>query len=130
VTGPEAEERARNRWSGPIALGIGIAAGLMSGLLGVGGGIVIVPLMVAFGGLSQHEAHATSLAAIVPIAAVASARFGAEGRVDWALAGLLAVGTLVGAPVGAWLLARMGEGLLKLLLGAVMLIVAVQLLLA
>ena len=128
MTGSESEALPRHRWSTPIALGIGVAAGLVSGLLGVGGGIVIVPLLVALGGLSQHEAHATSLAAIFPIAAVAAARFGAGGRLEWELAGLLAVGTLVGAPMGAWLLARVGESLLKLLLGIFMLILAAQVL--
>ena len=77
-----------------IGLGTGVAAGITSGLLGVGGGIVIVPFLVAFAGLSQHEANATSLAAIVPIAAVAATRFAVDGRIAWTLAGLLVLGSL------------------------------------
>jgi uncharacterized membrane protein YfcA len=94
----------------------------------VGGGIVIVPLLVAWQRFGQHEAHATSLAAIIPIAAVGAARFAVDGSVDYGIAALLSAGSLAGAPVGARLLARAGEGLLKLLFGALMLAVAAQLL--
>jgi uncharacterized protein len=112
-----------------ITLGIGALAGLTAGLFGVGGGVVIVPPLVAYAGLSQHQAHATSLAAIVPIAAVAGTRFAVDGSVDWSAAALLSVGTLLGAPVGAWLLARTSAGTLNVAFGAFMLIVAARLLL-
>jgi uncharacterized protein len=112
-----------------ITLGTGALAGLTAGLFGVGGGIVIVPPLVAFTALSQHQAHATSLAAIVPIAAVAGTRFAIEGSVDWSAAALLSVGTLLGAPVGAWLLARSSARALNVAFGAFMLIVAARLLL-
>jgi uncharacterized protein len=112
-----------------ITLGTGALAGLTAGLFGVGGGIVIVPPLVAYAALSQHQAHATSLAAIVPIAAVAGTRFAIDGSVDWSAAALLSVGTLLGAPVGAWLLARTSAGTLNLAFGGFMLIVALRLLL-
>jgi uncharacterized protein len=112
-----------------ITLGTGALAGLTAGLFGVGGGIVIVPPLVAFAALSQHQAHATSLAAIVPIAAVAGTRFAIDGSVDWSAAALLSAGTLLGAPVGAWLLARSSAGTLNLAFGGFMLIVAARLLL-
>jgi uncharacterized protein len=112
-----------------ITLGTGALAGLTAGLFGVGGGIVIVPPLVAFAALSQHQAHATSLAAIVPIAAVAGTRFAIDGSVDWSAAALLSVGTLLGAPVGAWLLTRTSAGTLNVAFGAFMLIVAARLLL-
>jgi uncharacterized membrane protein YfcA len=107
---------------------IGVVAGLLSGLLGVGGGIVMVPLLVGVAGLSQHEGHATSLAAIVPIAAVGATRFAVAESIDPLLAALLAAGSLVGAPLGARLMARTKEGPLKMLFGALMVAVAVQLL--
>lgn len=113
----------------PVLIGVGVAAGATSGLLGVGGGIIIVPLLVAFGALSQHQSNATSLAAIVPIAAVAAARFAVDGRVDWALAGLLAVGSLAGAPLGARIMSRSSPGLLSAMFGALMIAVSLQLLL-
>ena len=105
---------------------IGLLAGALSGLLGVGGGIVIVPLLVAVVGLSQHAAHATSLAAIVPIAAVGATTFALDGEVDWVLAALLGGGALVGAQFGARVMARTGEGALKMAFGALMIAVAVQ----
>lgn len=111
-------------------MAIGVAAGIASGLLGVGGGIVIVPLLVAFAGLSRHEAHATSLAAIVPIALVGAARFALDGSVDVGIAVFLIAGALVGAPIGARLLARSSEATLKVVFGAVALIVAVRMLFA
>lgn len=113
-----------------IGLGTGVVAGVTSGLLGVGGGIVIVPLLVALAALSQHQANATSLAAMVPIAAVAATRFAVDGRVDWVLAGLLAVGSLAGAPLGAHIMSRSSPGLLKTMFGALMIAVSLQLLLA
>jgi uncharacterized membrane protein YfcA len=113
---------------GVAAVVTGFVAGVLSGLLGVGGGIVMVPLLVGAVGLRQHEAHATSLAAIVPIAAVGAARFGAAETIDLSLAALLAAGSLVGAPVGARLMARTREGLLKAMFGGLMVVVALQLL--
>ena len=107
---------------------IGLAAGIASGLLGVGGGIVIVPLLVLALGMGQHRAHATSLAAIVPIATVAAIPYAVSGHADYGIAGFLAVGGLVGAPIGARALGRSDEGTLKLLFGLLMIAVSVELL--
>ena len=107
---------------------IGLAAGVASGLLGVGGGIVMVPRLTTIVGVGQHEAHATSLAAIVPIAAVAALTFALSDRIDYVVAGLLSIGALVGAPLGARVMARSTEGTLKALFGGLMILVAVQLL--
>jgi uncharacterized membrane protein YfcA len=103
-------------------LAAGLIAGLFSGLLGVGGGIVIVPLLVLLIGHSQHEAQATSLAAILPIAAIGAATFTVAGEVDFGLAGLLGVGAVAGAPLGARVMARSGEGILKVAFGALMVV--------
>jgi uncharacterized membrane protein YfcA len=122
--------RRRNARPRAVAatIAVGALAGFLSGLLGVGGGVVMVPLLVSVLGLSQHEGHATSLAAIVPIAAVGAVRFAAEGTVDLRIAALLAAGSLVGAPFGARVMARTGEGRLKMLFGALMIVVALQML--
>ena len=109
-------------------LPIGLAAGIGSGLLGVGGGIVMVPLLTAVAGRTQHQAHATSLAAIVPIAAVAALTYGLSDSIDYGVAASLALGSLAGAPIGARLMARSAEGTLKAMFGALMILVAVQLL--
>jgi uncharacterized membrane protein YfcA len=110
-------------------LAVGVLSGLFSGLLGVGGGIVIVPLLVIVAGMSQHRAHATSLAAIVPIAAVGAITFAAEGEVDAGVALLLAAGSLLGAPAGARWMAGMSEGALKTWFGSLVAVVGVVMIL-
>ncbi|MGI8775741.1 MAG: TSUP family transporter [Actinomycetota bacterium] len=99
---------------------IGIAAGVVSGLLGVGGGIVIVPLLVLVAGITQHEAHATSLLAVVPIAAVGAATYALDGAINWKPGLLVALGAVVGAPLGAGFMAAMRESTLKMLFGGVL----------
>ena len=110
--------KARRAWA---LIGIGLIAGLLSGLLGVGGGIIVIPLLVLLG-FSQHQAHATSLAAICPIAIVGATKFALAGEVEYALAVALAVGTLVGAPLGARIMAALPEPRLKVVFGVVMIV--------
>jgi uncharacterized membrane protein YfcA len=110
------------------AAGVGLVAGVLSGLLGVGGGVIIVPLLVALVHLSQHQAHATSLAAIVPIGAVGALTYALGGEIDLEVAGLLALGALVGAPAGARIMARIEERPLRIMFGILMIAVGVQLL--
>jgi uncharacterized membrane protein YfcA len=108
---------------------IGFVAGVGSGLLGVGGGTVMVPLLAGALGFTQHRAHATSLAAIVPIAAVAAAVFAADGVVDYETAALLAAGALVGAPLGARAMASLGEGSLETAFGVLLIATGVAMVL-
>jgi uncharacterized protein len=108
----------------PKLLAIGLGGGLLSGLLGVGGGIVMVPLLVLWAGYAQREAHALSLGAIIPISVAGIAIYGAAGKVEWWDAVALAAGSIVGAPLGAALLARIDERLLKLIFGAFLVAVA------
>jgi uncharacterized protein len=84
----------------------------------------MIPLLVVALHLSQHHAHATSLAAIVLIATAGSFRFALDGSVDWGAAGLLAAGSLVGAPLGAALLDRIKDRPLKISFGIIGLVVA------
>lgn len=111
-----------------VAALVGLVAGIASGLLGVGGGIVMVPLLVGALGLTQHEAHATSLAAIIPIGIVGAAVFAQGGEVDVAAAIALATGALAGAPIGARLMARTKPRRLKLIFGLFQIAVAIQML--
>lgn len=113
-------------WTGAAL--VGLLAGLASGLLGVGGGIVMVPLLTMVLGFSQHKAHATSLASIVPIAAVGAATFALADKVDYRIAIFLAVGSLVGAPLGARLMSRTGEAALKTSFGILLSVVALSIL--
>jgi hypothetical protein len=110
-------------------MAIGTAAGLFSGLFGVGGGTVIVPLLVVWLGYEEREATGTSLAAIVFIAAFAAALQGVYGNVhvlDALLVGIPAVG---GVLFGTWLQQRVQVRALSLLFAAVLVASAVELLL-
>ena len=106
---------------------IGLVAGVASGLLGVGGGIVMVPLLVWACSFEQRRAHATSLAAIVPIAAAGAAVYAADISVDLRVGALLALGSIVGAPLGARLLARSAESTLKIAFGVMQIAIGISL---
>src|SRR6476620_2607335 len=94
-------------------VGIGLLAGLMSGLFGVGGGTVIVPLLVLVLGFDQRFAAGTSLAAIVPTAAVGVISYAIHGSVAWIPALILALGAVVGAQIGTWLLPKISQTVLR-----------------
>jgi uncharacterized membrane protein YfcA len=85
-------------------IGVGLAAGLLSGLFGVGGGTVIVPMLVLILAYGQKLASGTSLAAIVPTAAVGVISYAVHDSVAWIPAVILAVGSVAGAQIGTWLL--------------------------
>ncbi|HXV02214.1 MAG TPA: sulfite exporter TauE/SafE family protein [Gaiellaceae bacterium] len=110
-----------------VLAAIGLAGGLFSGLLGVGGGVVMVPLLVLWAGYGQRDAHAISLGAIIPISAAGVITFGAAGEIQVWEALALAAGSIAGAQVGATMLSRIDEQLLKLVFGSFMLVVAVLL---
>ncbi len=108
---------------------IGTLAGLFSGLFGVGGGVVIVPLLVLWLGFDERKATGTSLAAIVIIAGVATAVHGAYGNVH------LREGLLVGLPAVAGVLAgtelqrRVSTRAISLIFAAMLVATAIELLL-
>lgn len=80
--------------------GLGLLAGFLSGIFGVGGGILIVPVLVLAMGMDQRLAHGTSLAAVLPIAASGVVGFGLEGSVDCPVALALIAGAMAGAIIG------------------------------
>ncbi len=88
----------------PVALGVvafGVLVGALSALFGIGGGVVMVPFMVLLPNADQHLAEGTSLLVIVPTAVVGAIAHARRGFVDFRAAGLLALGGVVGAFVGA-----------------------------
>ncbi len=87
--------------------GIGAVGGLLSGLFGVGGGVVIVPLLVLALGVDQRRAAGISVAAILPTAIVGAVTYASAGKVDWVAGALLAVGVIGGAQIGSYLLSRL-----------------------
>lgn len=94
-------------------MGIGLTAGLLSGLFGVGGGTVIVPLLVVLMGFDQRRAAGTSLAAIVPTASVGVISYALSGSVEWIAALILAAGAVVGAQIGSRLMPRISQRALR-----------------
>jgi len=92
---------------------IGLVAGLLSGLFGVGGGTVIVPLLVLLLRFDQRRAAGTSLAAIVPTASVGVISYALSGSVAWIAALILAVGSVVGAQIGSRMLPRISQTALR-----------------
>lgn len=106
---------------------IGLAAGVVAGLLGVGGGVLFVPGLVLFAGLNQHQAEATSLLAIVPVALVGTYRQDRYGNVQRGDALLLGLLSLAGAGGGVALANSLSGGVLRDAFAALMVFVAVQL---
>ncbi|GAA5152912.1 sulfite exporter TauE/SafE family protein [Microbacterium pseudoresistens] len=119
------------RMRGPRAtfsfVGIGLAAGLLSGLFGVGGGTVIVPLLVLLLNFDQRLAAGTSLAAIVPTASVGVISYALSGSVAWIPALILAAGSVVGAQIGTRLLPRVSQTALRWFFVAFLVVVIVGL---
>jgi uncharacterized membrane protein YfcA len=106
---------------------VGTAAGLFSGLFGVGGGAVLVPALVLWLGYGEREATGTSLAAIAVIAAVAGAAQAAYGNVDYSRGALIGVPAVGGVVAGTWLQQRIPTRGLALLFAGLMVAVAVEL---
>ena len=105
----------------------GTAAGAFSGLLGVGGGTVIVPLLVLWMGYGEHRASGTSLAAIVVIAAVGTVLQGAYGNVDVTKGLIVGIPAVGGVLVGTWIQQRLPGDMLALLFALLLVAVAVDL---
>ncbi len=109
--------------------GVGTAAGLFSGLFGVGGGTVIVPLLILVLGYGEREATGTSLGAIAVIAAVGAAIQAGYGNVDVGRALLVGGPAVAGVLLGTWLQQRLRAELLGLLFAILLVVVAIDLLL-
>jgi uncharacterized membrane protein YfcA len=120
-----AAERTRGRTLTLMA--IGTLAGLFSGLFGVGGGSVIVPLLILRLGYGERAATATSLAAIIFIAGFAAAVQGLYGNVNLLDAALVGVPAVLGVLIGTWLQQRLHTRVIALLFAAVLVASAFEL---
>ena len=109
-------------------LAIGLTAGLLAGLLGIGGGVVMVPAMVLIMGLDQHVAQGTSLLVIIPAAAFGSFTHHRHGRLALRDAAALAVGGVLGAVFGSVTALSLDDQLLRRLFAILIVGVAVRLL--
>lgn len=120
---------SRSRGSRLILAAIGGLAGLASGLLGVGGGFLIVPLQIMWLKTKPHRAGGTSLAAILPIALVGSAAyyFGrVPGQVDFVVAFFLVIGSTVGAYLGARYVHKMPDRALRIVVAVLLVLVGID----
>jgi uncharacterized membrane protein YfcA len=115
-------------WTIAAALLLGLAAGVLSGMFGVGGGILFVPTLVALG-LGQVEASATSLLAIVPTAAAGAMRQRAHGNLRARAALVLGAASILGVEVGVRIAKALDEDLLRRAFGVLLVVVALQLVL-
>jgi hypothetical protein len=106
---------------------VGIAAGFLSGMFGVGGGILIVPGLVIVAKMDQRIAHGTSLAAVLPISLSSLMSYWAQDHVDWRVGACLAVGALAGAWLGTRLLEVLPHRTLGIAFAALLLVTAVRL---
>lgn len=105
---------------------IGLVAGLFSSLFGVGGGVVLVPLLIALLAYDARIATATSLAAIVFTATFGTLAHGALGNVEWGTALLVGVPAMAGVNLGLWIKARLSSAALTYAFALLMVAVAVD----
>jgi hypothetical protein len=110
-----------------ILILVGLAAGMLGGFIGVGGGIIIVPAMIYFMGMGQHAAQGTSLAMMLPpIGALAVWNYYKEGAVDMKAAMILAAGFLIGGYLGSKMSLKLDPVKVKLIFGVFMFFVAIK----
>lgn len=108
------------------SIALGAVAGTIAGLFGVGGGVIVVPGLVLWLAVSQREASGTSTATIVASSAAAMVAFGIGGDIDWHAAGLILIGSVVGAWGGAWIAERINERALAVTFAVVLAVAGIR----
>lgn len=111
-----------------VSLAIGLFAGIMAGLCGVGGGIVMVPAFVYFLGMEQKAALATSMAVIVPTSLMAVARFQQTGLVNWSVFWPTAIGAVAAAWLATGWVRKLSNDQLTKIFAVLMILVGVSML--
>ena len=110
-----------------ILIVIVVLAGLLSGVVGVGGGLIIIPLLIILLGLSQHQAQGTSLAVMLPpIGILAAINYHKAGFVKWEYAMIIAVTFIIGGYFGSKYAVALKPEIVKRVFGIVMLIGALK----
>jgi len=109
---------------------IGLLAGFFSGALGIGGSVIMIPLLMLWVGFSQHQAQGTSLAVLsVPVTFLAAFTYYKEGFVNWKYAIIIAITFVIGGYLGSKLAISINQVLLKKIFGGVLLLVAIKMIL-
>ncbi len=112
-----------------LVIFIGLAAGILGGMVGVGGGIIVVPALIFFLGFTQHQASGTSLAMMLPpVGILAVINYYKKGALDVRIAALLAVGFLAGGYLGSRLSLGMAQETVKKVFAVVMIAMALKML--
>ena len=110
-----------------IYLILGLIAGILSGLIGIGGGIILIPALVLLFGLSQHEAQGTTLALMVPpVGILAAWIYYKHGYVNLQMAAFICIGFLLGGLLGAKLATSLNGLVLQKVFGIALFIIAVK----
>ena len=111
-----------------ILIAIGLTAGILSGFVGIGGGLLIVPALIFFLGMSQFEAQGTSLAMMLPpIGILAVINYHKTGNLNWTYAIVLAAVFIIGGYIGSKLSLSLSPQVVKKIFGVLMLIAAFKL---
>ena len=111
-----------------ILIVIGLLAGILSGLVGVGGGILMIPLLIIFLGLTQHEAQGTALFAMLPpIGILAAINYYKEGFVKWEYAIVIAFTFVIGGYLGSKFSLSLPPQTVRRVFGVIMLLGAIKL---
>ncbi len=106
---------------------LGLIAGIMSGLIGIGGGIIIIPALIFLFGFSQHQAQGTTLALLVPpIGLLAAWTYYQQGYVDLKIAGYICVGFFLGGLLGAKIAIGLSNTVLERVFGIALLLIALK----
>ncbi len=112
-----------------IIILVGIAAGMLSGLVGVGGGLIIVPSLIYFIGFSQKTAQGTSLAMIMlPVGIFGVLQYYKQGHVDFRIVGILAIGFLAGSFFGSKIALSLPQETVKKIFALLMILIAIKML--
>lgn len=106
---------------------LGIAAGFISGLIGIGGGVIIVPALIFLFGLPQHEAQGTTLALLVPpIGLLGAWTYYQQGYVNIKIAAFVCIGFLIGSLLGAKLAIGVSSTVLERIFGGAMILIGIK----
>jgi uncharacterized membrane protein YfcA len=108
---------------------LGLTAGTLGSMLGLGGGFLVVPMLILLKDMDAKVATGTAVAVIVPTMLIALWRRGIQGHMDWRIAALVAVGSVGGAFLGSWLVERVDALFLRRLFAGVLVLLAGLLLL-
>lgn len=112
-----------------LLLLVGLCAGMLSGLVGIGGGIIIVPSLVMLLGFSQHQAQGTSLGVLaLPVVIAAAFNYYKQGQIDIKVVAIIAIAFVIGGFFGSKLALSISQEILKKVFGVLLLLIALKML--